>query len=349
MTKIISLAIATFNMEKYLARCLDSVLIPGISDKIEVIVVNDGSTDNSLSIMQLYKEKYPDSVIIIDKPNGHLGSCWNVALRIATGRYFRILDADDWFDSKAFEQFVSKLSEITVDMALTNYSYEYAGSRKSRTVIRKTAPLQADFIYRINEYDFIKYNQDRFFEMHATTYRTALLQNIGLHFTEGVYYADAEYVFYPIRHVKNFVFFDLVLYKYFIGREGQSISISSSIKNKEHSYIIFCKMMEYISANPVTRTEIVRDYYCHLLKLTTRLYYATTLLYSEPSDEENAKLRYMDLKLKEFDPDLYQELGNSTCYRKIKYVSMWRNKGVYCGQAFWFILFDKIRSLARTR
>jgi glycosyltransferase involved in cell wall biosynthesis len=343
MAKIISLAIATYNMEQYLERCLDSVLLPDLSDRIEVIVVNDGSTDKSLSIIKQYKEKHPDSIVLIDKTNGHLGSCWNAALKVAMGKYFRILDPDDWFDRMSFEQFVHKLSDTTADMVLTNYSYEFAGHKKSRIAVEKTVPLQSDFIYDIHEYDFGKNNHDKFFEMHATTYRTALLQRIGLHFTEGVYYVDTEYMFYPIHHVKNFVFFDLVLYKYFIGREGQSVSASSTVKNKEHIYIIFCKMMAYISKSSENQTKIVRTYWCHLLKLLTGSYYAATLLYGDPNDEEDKKLRTIDLKLKEFDDDLYRELGNCTCYRKMKYISMWRKNGVYCGKTFWYILLERIR------
>ena len=97
--KILSIVIPTYNMEKYLPVCLDSVTDELVSDRLEVIVVNDGSTDGSLDIIRRYEQKRPDLIKVIDKANGHYGSCVNAGLGIATGKYFKILDADDWFDT----------------------------------------------------------------------------------------------------------------------------------------------------------------------------------------------------------------------------------------------------------
>ena len=109
-------------MEKYLNRCVDSLLALDILDDIEIIIVNDGSKDATLSIANQYKVQYPNSVVVIDKPNGHYGSTVNAALKVATGKYFRILDADDWFDTEAFVVFVNKLKDIDVDCVYTNFS-----------------------------------------------------------------------------------------------------------------------------------------------------------------------------------------------------------------------------------
>ena len=109
MGKTLSVVIPTYNMEAYLRRCLDSVTRDDVPSSLELIVVNDGSTDGSLAIMQEYAEKRPDIVNIIDKPNGHYGSCVNAALKIATGKYIRILDADDWFDTNALIELLRKI------------------------------------------------------------------------------------------------------------------------------------------------------------------------------------------------------------------------------------------------
>ena len=107
-TKLLSIVVPTYNMSAYLCRCLDSVTRDDVPDTLELIVVNDGSTDNSLSIMQEYAKKRPDIINIIDKTNGHYGSCVNAALKVATGKYFRILDADDWLDTEQLIQFLKK-------------------------------------------------------------------------------------------------------------------------------------------------------------------------------------------------------------------------------------------------
>ena len=95
--KVLSLCIPSYNMEAYLGRCVDSLLAEEVIDKLEIIIVNDGSKDRTLEIANAYRDRYPQSVVVVDKPNGHYGSTVNAALKVATGRYFRLLDADDWF------------------------------------------------------------------------------------------------------------------------------------------------------------------------------------------------------------------------------------------------------------
>lgn len=129
--KIISIAIPTYNMEQWLNRCLDSVVVPEILDRIEIIVVNDGSRDRSSEIAHSYADKYPNSVVVIDKENGNYGSCVNKALEIATGKYFRILDADDWFDKTGFVDYVNRLESLTVDVVVTHYVKEFVSKRKN--------------------------------------------------------------------------------------------------------------------------------------------------------------------------------------------------------------------------
>lgn len=106
--KVLTIVIPTYNMEKFISRCLDSLLILNIND-VEILVINDGSRDNSSKIAHEYQEKYPLSIKVIDKENGNYGSCINVALSMATGKYFRILDADDYFDNKSFANYVDML------------------------------------------------------------------------------------------------------------------------------------------------------------------------------------------------------------------------------------------------
>ena len=109
MSKVLSVCVPSYNMEKYLNRCIDSFLVPEVLDRLELIIVNDGSTDKTLSIANDYKARYPQTIVVIDKPNGHYGSCVNASLKVATGKYFRIVDADDWVDSKAMVEFVHAL------------------------------------------------------------------------------------------------------------------------------------------------------------------------------------------------------------------------------------------------
>ena len=115
MSKLLSIIIPTYNMEALLPRCLDSLLVDGALEQLEAIVVNDGSRDGSLAIANSYKERFPDTVTVIDKPNGNYGSTINAALPVAKGKYVKVLDSDDWFNSDALLQYLDSLKSVDAD------------------------------------------------------------------------------------------------------------------------------------------------------------------------------------------------------------------------------------------
>ena len=148
--KLLSVVIPTYNMQTFLCRCLDSITHNNVPDSLEIIVVNDGSTDNSLAIMQEYADKRPDIVNIINKPNGHYGSCINAALKIATGKYFRILDADDWFDTDGLIELLGELRKADADIAVSAYKKH----RKTRSISYKAKGVNFNIIYNIKNESF---------------------------------------------------------------------------------------------------------------------------------------------------------------------------------------------------
>ena len=151
--KILSIAVPVYNTEKYLRRCVDSMLVSSILENIEIILVNDGSKDGSINIMNEYKEKYPNTVVVIDKENGGHGSTINAALKVATGKYFRVLDSDDWFDSYNFEIFVNKLKDEDTDLVITNYKKEFIYSGVS-------VDVEWHSLEEGKQYDFNTFNLD---------------------------------------------------------------------------------------------------------------------------------------------------------------------------------------------
>ena len=125
MEKILTIVIPTYNMESYLRKCLDSLIIDDkdLFERLEVLVINDGSKDASSAIAHEYQDKYPHVIRVIDKENGHYGSCVNQGLKEASGVYFRILDADDWFDTETFTNFISLLLTLDVDLVVTDFIF----------------------------------------------------------------------------------------------------------------------------------------------------------------------------------------------------------------------------------
>lgn len=242
MGKTLSVVVPTYNMEAYLRRCLDSVTRDDVPSNLELIVVNDGSTDNSLSIMQEYAEKRPDIVNIIDKPNGHYGSCVNVALKVATGKYFRILDADDWFDTDGLIKLLNELENTTADIIVTSYRK----IRRTKTIEYKPKQVLYNHVYSLLQ-ESIWTNQDfELFVMHSMTFRTSVLRDVKLHLSEGICYTDNEFLIYPTKAAKSIIFLESLLYNYDMTREGQSMDPVIQAKNCGHLAIIIRRFTETI-------------------------------------------------------------------------------------------------------
>ena len=226
MSKLLSICIPSYNMEQYLHRCVDSMLVDEVLEQLEIIIVNDGSKDSTLAIANDYKQRYPQSVVVIDKPNGHYGSCINASLKIATGKYFRIVDADDWVDSQALLHFVRKLNDLDVDCVCTRYTECRAGV--GNNVISLNG-VPANVVLDLNVFTV----PECCHKMHSLTYATDLLRRIGYRQTEGICYTDTEYVYFPLSCARSFYFIELSLYQYFLGRDDQSMAPAVLLKNND--------------------------------------------------------------------------------------------------------------------
>lgn len=273
-------------MEAYLRRCLNSVTRDDVPDSLELIVVNDGSTDKSLSIMQEYATKRPDIVTIINKPNGHYGSCVNAALKVATGKYFRILDADDWFDTDGLIEFLNKLNKIDIDLIVTCFKII------SRSGI--DAVSNDDFAmskpYQITDKYITNHTKLNTFCMHSMTFKTDLLKRTAIPLQEGICYTDNEFVIYPFAKVQNICFFNIFIYNYDLMRESQSMDSSVIQKNRNHLYLILLRMLKHYDAISTPHTQKI------LFNILVRYYYLILFL-SPKSHEDDQKLAEIDILL----------------------------------------------------
>lgn len=253
--KLLTLAVPTYNMEKYLARCLDSVLCDN-RDYLEVIVVNDGSKDHSSEIGHEYEAKYPDVIRVIDKENGNYGSCVNRALAEATGKYFRMLDADDWCDTSALNRWVEYLKSCNADMVLT-----VAEDRDEQRIVlsKLEAPpsVQNGRVYSIDDFDGIKLEYKDLFCSHIITYKTAILREIKLQLQTGISYTDNEYVFFPLDHVQSVIYYNLPVYQYFVGREGQTTQPDVLAKQSNQICQVFHRLFSYYNLHKTEQKESV--------------------------------------------------------------------------------------------
>lgn len=274
--KTLSVIIPTYNMAALLPRCLESlVAAQGAEETLETIVVNDGSKDNSLEVAQDYQKKYPKIVTVIDKPNGNYGSTINAALPVAQGKYVKILDSDDWFDTEVLGKYLGVLEKVDVDMIVTHFTQIGATTRevvKYNTMGRE--PYEYGKVYDLDE--VLQGGYIRYFLMHALTYRTELLRKIGYRQTEGISYTDTEWSCYPTFYAKTIYFCNLNLYQYNLDREGQTMDPKVMQKSANQLQILTDNMIAYYEAHisevSESRHKWLRIYFSNRMRMLYKLY-----------------------------------------------------------------------------
>ena len=232
-SKILSIIIPTYNMEKYLQKCLDSLLVEkNLLSLLEVLVINDGSKDRSSEIAHHYEEQFPGIFKVIDKENGNYGSCINRGLKEATGKYVKILDADDEFITDSFARLLKELSEIDADVVISEVlAHDETGNRIHGSK-RGLPPHQVvSFIDAIT-----KYGLTGLF-MHEITYRRELLIKMGYKQTEGISYTDNEWAYIPMKNVQTLYYHDEEVYSYLRGRPGQTMDPEVVKRTQTHNII----------------------------------------------------------------------------------------------------------------
>ncbi len=226
--KTITFAIPCYNSEAYMDKCIESILaFDDGKDDIEIIIVDDGSTkDNTAQKADEWHDRYPETIFAIHKENGGHGSAVNAGLANARGRYFKVVDSDDWLDRDAMLVIMSFLRsqcefKKSVDLVVGNYVYEkvYEGTR---TVIDYRNVFPKNRIFGWDEIGRFKSSQ--YLLMHSVIYRTDLLRDMNLKLPEHCFYVDNIFVYVPLPKVKTICYFDVDMYRYFIGREGQSVN-----------------------------------------------------------------------------------------------------------------------------
>lgn len=244
MEKILTIVIPTYNMEKYLDKCLTSLIIKDneLLKELEVLVVIDGAKDRSSEIAHAYQDRFPETFRVIDKENGNYGSCVNRGLKEAVGKYIKILDADDYLDSSVFCEFLDFLKNQNADMIISDFCCV-----NEQGIITKEKHYPFANQYKVFPFDekiakmFLKYN----LQMHAITYKTQNLKGICYHQTEGISYTDQEWTFIPLSVVFSIASFPRVLYKYLVGRAGQTMDPQVFKRTITQNEICILKKLEF--------------------------------------------------------------------------------------------------------
>lgn len=204
--------------------CIHSLLTGGT--EVEIILVNDGSVDRTGEIAEKYAKDYPDMVKVIHQENGGHGEAVNTGLRHASGLFFKVVDSDDWVSISAFKEMMKTLAELAgeqqlVDMVISNFIYEKEGVRHKKAMRYRSAFPQ-NKVFTWDDVKFLRKGQ--YILMHSVIYRTKLLRECHLQLPDHTFYVDNIFVYHPLPYVKTMYYLNVDFYRYYIGREDQSVN-----------------------------------------------------------------------------------------------------------------------------
>lgn len=249
--KILTISVAAYNAGEYLNRCLDSLVNNNVVDDLDIIVVNDGSTDDTCSIAHGYEKRCPNSIRVVDKANGGHGSTINVSKEMAIGKYYKIVDADDWVEKAGIEQLVEALKHTGADVVFNPY-YRVSATTNDKKICRESIDD--------NEYGKIvsisQITDGVFPVMHSTTFRTDTIKKSNDRITEHCFYVDAEYMIHNLYECDTALFLDFPVYDYYVGTETQSMNIKVLTERREQQRRVCLKCSKFLEKHRV-HTDIL--------------------------------------------------------------------------------------------
>lgn len=324
--KVLTIVVPCYNSQSYMRHCLDTVVSGG--DKLEVIIINDGSSDNTEKIAREYEKKYPTIVKLINQENKGHGGAVNTGLAHASGKFFKVVDSDDCLSRKNLTKVLEVLSSFMdkdneIDMLLTNFVYDKQNARHKKVMHYRRA-LQANQI--LTWEDKIHFNHFQYILMHSITYRTQLLRECGMLLPEKTFYVDNIFIFQPFPYVRKFYYLDLNFYKYFIGREDQSVNESVMISRIDQQIRVNKIMIDIWSkVEAEVENKVLRNYMLQYLDMMMCV--ASIMLILSGKKEDLKKKRELWQYLKETNPKLYRYLRKTI-------FGIWMNLPGHVGRFF---------------
>ena len=309
--KLLSFAVPCYNSEAYMEKCIES-LLPGGKD-VEILIVDDGSSDRTAEIADAYAERYPGIIRAIHQPNGGHGAAVNTGLKNAAGIYFKVVDSDDWLDRDSYLRVLKRLRTLIKlntlpDMFLANYVYEKEGSKHKKVMRQKGFPKEKMFGWD----DVGHLAKGHYILMHSVIYRTQMLHDCGLQLPEHTFYVDNIYVYKPLPYVNNMYYMDVDLYRYYIGREDQSVNEQTMIRRIDQQIRVNKIMFADVNLLAV-KDKKCRRYMFNYLEIVTTI--TVTLAILSGTKENLNKRDELWAYMNQTDRQLYNKLHHSVISR----------------------------------
>ncbi|MBE5855121.1 MAG: glycosyltransferase family 2 protein [Lachnospiraceae bacterium] len=308
--KLLTFAVPCYNSAAYMKKCIDSLLYGG--EDVEIIIVNDGSSDDTAKIGEEYVKRYPTICRLINKENGGHGSAVNKGIEEATGLFFKVVDSDDWVKESAYKEILDVLKQYAggskvLDMLISNFVYDKVGEDKHK-VMRYKHALPENQLFTWN--DVKHFRKGQYILMHSVIFRTKLLRECGVKLPEHTFYVDNIYVFEPMLAVENMYYLDVNFYRYFIGREDQSVNEQIMISRIDQQIRVNKIMYDFYvdNWNKIKLNSKRQKYMFNYLEIITVI---SSILMAISGTEENLQKRAELWK--------YIKERNYMLYRKLRY------------------------------
>ena len=307
--KLLTIAIPCYNSESYMRNCIET-LLPGGED-VEILIVDDGSEkDRTAEIADAYALKYPGMIRVIHQENKGHGGAVNTGIANASGLFFKVVDSDDWVDASAYTRLLEALyalreSDPDVDVVFTNYVYEKEGAKHKR-VMKYDRFFPEGEIFGWDRMAHL--GSAHYVLMHSLTYRTELLRQSGMKLPEHTFYVDNLYAYKPFAFVKKMYYVNVNLYRYYIGREGQSVNESTMIRRIDQQIRVNEEMIDYLKEIRGLRGR-QRDFMIHDVQIITVI--SSILLIRKGGKESLQRKDELWKRIRKTDPGAYMMIRRS--------------------------------------
>ena len=305
MNKILTITVPAFNVEQYLRKNIESMADERILEDIEIIVVDDGATDKTPEIADQMMRKYPSSVKVIHKENGGYGSGVNTGIRNATGKYFCVLDADDYVNTDSFVEHVNLLKKVDADLILNDYSaVDPEGNLikeccQSKKIPQKSVFELYEYYTEMNPFDYPGIG------VHTECMKTEILKNKEITCHENHFYTDIEYSMYSLIHLNTVYYTGLNSRFYLIGRPGQSVDRKRQIRLYNQAIDVTKFLCEFYKSNSKKFRKSTEWIYLKLLTHHDRMCYSMQMSNDDKKDAKKKIIEH-DKWLKDFCVEAYK-------------------------------------------
>lgn len=303
---LLSIAIPSYNSEAYLHYCVHSLAVGG--EQVEILIINDGSSDKTQEIAESLAAKFSNVRAIHQENKGH-GGAVNTGIREAKGKYFKVVDSDDWVDVHAYLKILETLAQLehnqtSVDAFISNFVYEKEGQSRKKSMSYEDV-LPAHQIFTWNQVG--AFSKGQYMMMHSLIYRTNLLREVDLELPEHTFYVDNIFVFTPLQSVQKMYYLPVDFYRYFIGRNDQSVNESVMIKRIDQQLKVNRILVDSLDLDAIDNPDL-RSYLLNHVEITTII--SCALLNRGGTAEHMMKKQELWHYIEEQNPELFKVIRN---------------------------------------